>query len=199
MLCPTHTCHHAPTYHRGLVNGGCFLQRTHVIMHPLYHTAMRTYHHAAIYHRGPPSGIALSNAHLSSCTHIPPGPWERWAFSPKRTCHHAPLIPQGNAHMPRCSHIPPGPSERQCSAQRTPAILHPYTTGAFERCSVQYTHGIIYPYTTGACERFFVQGTHAIMHPYTTGQCPHAIMQPVLSFRMHPRRKFKVQSSRFKV
>ena len=178
MLCPTHTCHHAPTYHRGLVNGGCFLQRTHVIMHPLYHTAMRTYHHAAIYHRGPPSGIALSNAHLSSCTHIPPGPWERWAFSPKRTCHHAPLIPQGNAHMPRCSHIPPGPSERQCSAQRTPAILHPYTTGAFERCSVQYTHGIIYPYTTGACERFFVQGTHAIMHPYTTGQCPHAIMQP---------------------
>ena len=193
---------------------------------------MPTCHHAAIYHRGPLSGIAVSNthlpsvthippgpferalsnvgisscthiplgnAHLPSCTHIPPGPWERWAFSPKRTCHHAPLIPQGNAHMPRCSHIPPGPSERQCSAQRTPAILHPYTTGAFERCSVQYTHGIIYPYTTGACERFFVQGTHAIMHPYTTGQCPHAIMQPVLSFRMHPRRKFKVQSSKFKV
>ena len=207
------TCHHAPIYHRGLLLPSfahiplgpclrCSVQSSHIIMHPHttgaswtllclippaimqpYTTGAFCCHHSPIIHRGLVSG-ALSKAHISSCTPIPPGPVGHCFVS---------------SHMPSCRHIPPGPSERQCSAQRTPAILHPYTTGAFERCSVQYTHGIIYPYTTGACERFFVQGTHAIMHPYTTGQCPHAIMQPVLSFRMHPRRKFKVQSSRFKV
>ena len=66
-----------------------------------------TCHHSPIYHWGPVNG-AQSTAHMSSCSHIPPG----------------------NAHMPSCSHIPPGPSGQHCSVHRTPVIIHPYTTGA---------------------------------------------------------------------
>ena len=145
MLCPKLTYHHAPPYHRGL--SGIALS------HP-------TCHHADIYHRGLLSGIALPNAHLPSCTHIPPGPCERWVLSPKNTCHHAPLIPHGNADIPSCSHIPPGPSERHCSVQRTPVIMHPYTTGALGAVGV------------------FSKAYMSSCTPYTTGQCPHAMMQP---------------------
>ena len=93
LLCPTHTCHHAPIYHRGLGSGGRFLQSVHVIMHPLYHRAMPTCHDAAIYHRGLLSGSALPSAHLPFCTHIPPGPLSG-ALS--------------NTHMVSYTHIPPG-------------------------------------------------------------------------------------------
>ena len=80
---------------------------------------MPTCHHAAIYHRGPLSGIAVSNTHLPSVTHIPPGPFERALSNVGiSSCTHIPL---GNAHLPSCTHIPPGPSA---------AIIRPYTTGA---------------------------------------------------------------------
>ena len=154
---------------------------------------MPTCHHAAIYHRGPLSGIAVSNTHLPSVTHIPPGPFER-ALS--------------NVGISSCTHIPPGPSA---------AIIRPYTTGALLTVfcpKLTYHHappyhrglldialsnptchhaaiyhwGFLLPSFThnppGPCERCFVQSSHIIMHPHTTGACrallcliPHAIMQ----------------------
>ena len=121
---------------------------------------MPTCHHAAIYHRGLLNGVALSNAHMPSCSHIPPGPSERrcsvqcpqaimqpytpGAFRkallcPMPTCHHAPIrhwglldgVALSNAHMSNCSHIPPGPSEWRCSVQCPHVIMHPYAAGAF--------------------------------------------------------------------
>ena len=167
---------------------------------------MPTCHHAAIYHRGPLSGIAVSNTHLPSVTHIPPGPFERALSNVGiSSCTHIPL---GNAHLPSCTHIPPGPSA---------AIIRPYTTGALLTVfcpKLTYHHappyhrglldialsnptchhaaiyhwGFLLPSFThnppGPCERCFVQSSHIIMHPHTTGACrallcliPHAIMQ----------------------
>ena len=60
-------------------------------------------------HRGLLNGVALSNAHISSCSGV--------ALS--------------NAHMSSCSQIPPGPSERGCPVQRPYVSMQPYTTGAF--------------------------------------------------------------------
>ena len=124
-------CHHSPIYHWGLAYG--VLSKAHTsscapippgppgllclippaIMQP-YTTGAFCCHHSPIIHRGLVSG-ALSKAHISSCTPIPPGPVGHCFVS---------------SHMPSCRHIPPGPSERHCFAQRTPAIMHPHTTGA---------------------------------------------------------------------
>ena len=105
-LCPMRTCHHAaiyhramPTYHHTAIYTGAFWA---ALLCPKH-----TCHHSPIYHWGPVNG-ALSTAHMSSCSHIPPG----------------------NAHMPSCSHIPPRPSGQHCSVHRTPVIIHPYTTRA---------------------------------------------------------------------
>ena len=177
MLCPTHTCHQSPIYHRGLLNGLCPTWAYHHAL--IYHWAMPTCHHAPIYHRGlllpsfahiplgPYLRCSVQSSHIIMHPHttgaswtllclIPPAimqPYTTGAFC----CHHSPIIHRGlvsgalskahissctpippgpvghcfaSSHMPSCRHIPPGPSERHCFAQRTPAIMHPHTTGA---------------------------------------------------------------------
>ena len=154
MLCPTHTCHQSPIYHRGLLNA-------------LSNVGISSCTH-----------IPLGNAHLPSCTHIPPGPSAAiirpyttgallTVFCPKLTYHHAPPYHRGLLDIalsnPTCHHA---------AIYHWGFLLPSFThnpPGPCERCFVQSSHIIMHPHTTGACRALLCLIPHAIMQTYTTG------------------------------